>query len=158
MTAARGKVHRWLPGAVWLLGVVGLSGCDSGPKTEPIRGKVEMPAATLEKLLAKEVAIHFRLDSDKNVQASGVLAKDGTFEVMMLHEGKVLTGALPGPYSACLAFEDQPEPEQPDDDAPPVMPKLSKSIVPYRYLTFDGSGWKLTVPSSGDVVFKVEPR
>ena len=152
------RVPRALGAGVLVGLLVGLSGCSGGPQTHPVRGKVEMPPEMRKKLLEKEAAIHFRLDSDKNVQASGTLQPDGTFEVLMLHKGKMLNGAVAGTYSACLSFDGRPEPERKNDDDPPVIPPISKSIVPYRYLTFEGSKWTLTVPTSGDVTFKVEAK
>src|SRR5207253_3342694 len=70
-------------------------GCGAaGPKSHPVRGKVELAGAEVEKLAGSHVEA--ALQSDMTVRASGEIQKDGSFTLESLQASKRVDGALAG--------------------------------------------------------------
>lgn len=127
--------------------VGGVLGCgDKGPKTYPVNGKVVFKGkpGKLDRLMGGRVV--FQSVADPKVMAVGILEDDGSFSMVaqIPSENKGYTGVLAGDYKARL---DLPL----DDDNKPV-----RGLVHPKYLDFDKSGLKYTVPTSGDIVVEVE--
>ena len=62
------------------------TGCGpGGPKTHPVRGKVELAGADAAPLAGSHVEA--ALVSDPNVRASGEIQPDGRFSLQTLHAG-----------------------------------------------------------------------
>src|SRR5687767_9565768 len=87
-------------------GLLGALGCGpGGPKTYPVRGKVELSTGDLAPLAGSHVEA--ALASDLDVRASGEIQPDGSFTLQTLHDGKILKGAREGSYKARIVLTEE---------------------------------------------------
>jgi hypothetical protein len=93
---------------VAVVAVVGLAaalGCGPrGPKTYPVRGKVELAAGDVTQLAGNQVEA--ALEGDPTVRASGVIQPDGSFALETLDTGVTRKGAREGNYQARIVLAD----------------------------------------------------
>jgi hypothetical protein len=123
------------------------AGCsNAGPKTHPVKGRIDVAASDLKALAGH--TIELALESNPEVRAAGQIQDDGSFAVETLHGGQVLPGAPEGTYKARLVLA--------DDDIT-AMKAAAKSLHP-RYLQFDKSGLVVQVPTAEVVSLKVTRR
>lgn len=130
--------------AAFSLLLLSLVGCQRDqPKTRPVSGAVEL--ATGDVALLKGSNVELVQESDSTVRASGVIGDGGRFQIKTFHNGSFLGGALEGNYKARIILADE------SDEG---IPKRPPNLVPRRYLDFETSGLKLSVPS-GDYNLKL---
>ncbi len=127
-----------------LVGTIGIAGC-GGPKTYPVRGKVELAGGDIKLLAGSHVEAV--LTTDPTVRASGEIQADGKFRLESLHSGVIRNGALWGEYQVRIILAD-------DDQA---RRRQARQAVAPRYLDFKSSGVSLEVPVSGEVTITVSP-
>jgi hypothetical protein len=124
--------------AIATIGCMAMTGCASeGPKTFPVRGKVELPDGNIALLTCSH--IEFKHESDALLRPSGKIGPDGSFTVQTLHQGKILPGAPQGQYKARVILGDE------SDEG---VPKRKGNPIHQRFLNFETSGLSFTVPSS----------
>jgi hypothetical protein len=129
--------------AVLSLVVLASHGCaPAGPKTHPVRGKVELAGAESVTLAGSHVEA--ALATDPTVRASGEILPDGRFALQTLHAGNVLKGAPAGRYQVRIV---------PSDDD-----RRARKAVALRFQQFGTSGLTLDVPASGEVTLRVASR
>ena len=122
-------------------------GCtQGGPKTHPVKGRVEAAGVDLQTLAGHTVEI--ALESDPKVRAAGQIQEDGSFAVETLHGGAVLKGASEGTYRARIVLAD-------DDLA--SRNRAAKAVHP-RYFQFEKSGLTVSVPAAEVVSLRVTRR
>ena len=126
-----------------------LAGCEGGgPKTHPVRGRVELAGGDVKALAGETVEVE--AEGSPGVRASGPIGEDGTFELGGVYEGQSRMGAAEGKYRARIIL---------DGVDPPTgkTPLRSRKPLPVnvRYLKFDTSGLTVDVPAAGEVVLKV---
>src|SRR5438094_2780376 len=103
-----------------------IGGCGpAGPKTYPVRGKVESTAGGASQLAGNH--IEAVLEQDPTVRASGVIQADGSFTLQTLHAGIILKGAREGTYQARILL---------DDDGDRQARRLRRAAVHPRFLKF----------------------
>jgi hypothetical protein len=130
------------------VGLWGMVGCGpAGPKTYPVRGKVELAGGDASNLAGNN--IEAAMASDSTVRASGVIQPDGSFTLETLHAGVILKGAQEGNYQVRLIL---------DDDGDRESKRRRRAALHPRYLDFKTSGLSFKVPTEGDVLLKVAPR
>jgi hypothetical protein len=136
--------------AAEVLGLVCLAGCGGGggPKTYPVRGKVEFLDGDIRNLAGSNV--EWQLQSNTQVRAFGEISDSGQFELGMIHEGKRLQGAVEGEYKGRILL--------PDDVYDPDADKPGKPPVHPRFLDFAKSGLAVKVPAADQVVVKVSRK
>jgi hypothetical protein len=123
-------------------------GCGpAGPKTYPVRGKVEIAAGDIRQLAGNHVEA--ALEGDPTVRASGVIQPDGSFTLETLHAGVILKGAQAGNYQVRIILA---------DDGDSETQRLRRAALHPRFLQFQTSGLSFQVPTEGDVILKVSPR
>jgi hypothetical protein len=133
--------------ALLALAGLGVAGCGpAGPKTYPVRGRVEFTGGDVGQLAGSNVEA--ALENEPTVRASGVIEPDGAFTLATLDAGVLRKGAKEGKYRAriILAEEDATGKRR---RPPPLAP---------RFLQFATSGLALQVPTSGEVTLKVSSR
>jgi hypothetical protein len=131
-----------------LVGMGSVVGCGpAGPRTYPVRGRVEATAGDVRPLAGSNVEA--ALESDPTVRASGVIQPDGRFTLETLHAGVILKGAPAGTYQARIIL---------DDDGDREARRQRRAAVHPRFLQFKTSGLSFQVPADGDVILKVAPR
>jgi len=125
----------------------GLVGCGpAGPKTHPIRGKVQLANADVKVLAGSHVEAV--LETDTFVRASGEIQEDGGFVLQTLHKGEILDGALEGRFQVRIILN--------DDDA--KLRRQAARAVAQRYLNARTSGVTLDVPTTNDVSITLTPQ
>ena len=123
------------------------AGCSkAGPKTYPLKGRIDVTAGDLQALAGHTVEL--ALASNPEVRASGQIQDDGSFVLETLHGGQVLPGAAEGTYKARIVLAD-------DDLAGKKL--AAKSLHP-RYFQFEKSGLAVQVPAAEVVSLKVTRR
>jgi hypothetical protein len=142
------RCHRGTWPIAAALVLASLAGCgNSGPKTYPVKGKIEFADGDVKQLAGQYV--EFKLESDPPLVVSGEIQDDGTFTLGMLHEGKLYKGAPEGTYRARIVL-----PEEEDEEGARRRP----TVVHSRFLDFDRSGLSFKLPTSGDITVKVSRR
>lgn len=122
-------------------------GCgQSGPRTYPIQGKIQLINADAKILAGSH--IEAALETDTLVRASGEIQEDGSFSLQTNHQGDVLHGAVEGKYQVRIILN--------DDDA--KARRYAASNIGRRFLDFKTSGISLTVPSEHEVSISVTPQ
>jgi hypothetical protein len=130
-----------------LAAAIGVLGCGpGGPRTYPVRGKVELVSGNATALAGS--TIEAALESDTTVRASGTIQEDGRFTLETLHAGVILKGAQEGKYQARIILA---------DDDPATRRRAAKALA-RRFLQFNTSGLSFEAPASGEVVLRVSPR
>lgn len=126
---------------------LGAFGCgQGGPRTYPVRGKIDLAGGDVSALAGSYVdAAH---EGDPNVRASGEIRADGSFALETLHEGAIRRGAREGAYRVRIVLS--------DDD--PATKKRARQAIARRYLSFETSGLSLKVPAESDPVVKLAAR
>lgn len=115
-----------------------LGGCpESGPKTHPVAGKVQLQGGDIAMLAGS--TIELKHNTDELLRPYGNLDAAGNFTLKTLYQGQLLTGAPEGEYTARILLGDE------SDEG---VPKRKGEVIHRRYLDFPKSGIKLTVPSS----------
>jgi hypothetical protein len=131
------------------LGLAAAYGCAAGgPKTYPVRGKVELAGGNVADLAG--ASVEAALDSDPTVRASGVIKEDGSFSLETLDAGVIRKGARAGTYKARIILGDA------DDDR--QARKRQREALNSKYVKFDTSDLSFQVPTNGDVILKLAPR
>ncbi|MFO0880123.1 MAG: hypothetical protein U0840_22475 [Gemmataceae bacterium] len=125
---------------------VGLVGCGRGPTTYPVQGKIDLVGGDVSVLAGS--TIEAAQKKDPLVRAAGAIQPDGTFRLETLHAGVIYSGALEGDYQVRVILG--------DDDA--ATRRRAAKAVPRRYYEFDTAGLSLSVPASGTVALRLEPR
>ena len=141
-------------GAV-LLALLAVPGCEREPITHPLRGKVTFTDGDIKKLARSRV--EFVKEGDGALRAAGEISPDGSFEVYTQYKGRALKGVPEGTYRARIRLPEAPDVSE-DDIKEGKFPPVSKTIVNYRFLTYERSGLKFTVPGSSDIDVKVSRR
>src|SRR5919199_1090952 len=77
------------------------TGCDSGPKVYPVKGRVVSKGKGHVKDLAG-YSVQFQSTSDPAEAPGGPIEEDGTFTLYTRVGGKVIPGVKEGTYRACL--------------------------------------------------------
>ena len=146
----RSSRHRGAKNAAVLLALLGLwssAGCGpGGPKTYPVRGKIELAGGNVEHLAGS--TIEAALESDTTVRAAGSIEPNGSFTLETLYAGVLRKGALAGNYKARII---------PTEDGDAKTKRLARAAVHSRFLQFH-SDLSFQVPAQGEVVLKVAPR
>ena len=141
------RIRAWAVVAVAAL--CAAAGCGpAGPKTYPVRGKVELAGGDARNLAG--ATVEAAMDADPSVRASGVIAEDGSFALETLHAGVILKGAREGTYKARIILGDA------DDDR--QARRRQREALNSKYTKFETSGLSFQVPAEGDVVLKLAPR
>jgi hypothetical protein len=123
------------------------TGCSkAGPKTYPVKGRIDVAASDLKALAGHTVEL--ALESDPQIRAAGQINDDGSFAVETLYGGRVLPGATEGTYRARIVLAD-------DDIA---SKKLAARSLHPRYFQFDKSGLAIQVPAAEVVSLRVTRR
>src|SRR5262249_6346271 len=137
---------------VTLVVLLPLAGCDSGPKTYPVNGRVEFTDGDVKKLAGRQVEA--MLESEPTVRAYGEIQDDGRFSLGMHYDGKVRGGAPEGTYQLRILPTDEElaaEAAGPGGlPAPGHRPPIDR-----RFLEFSSSDCRFNVPTDGEVLFKV---
>ena len=132
---------------VALVGLAGTAGCGSGgPKTYPVRGKVDLAGADVAVLAGS--TIEAAQDKDPTVRASGTIDPGGRFTLQTLHAGVLRTGAPEGRYQARVIL---------GDDDREALRKAAQVLDP-RFLQFQTAGLTFQVPADGEVILKLSRR
>src|SRR5262249_48344932 len=131
-------------GAV-LLALLVATGCDRDPITHPVRGQVVFTVGDVKKLAESRVG--FVDESGPTHRATGEIAPDGSFEMFTQYKGKSLKGVPEGTFRARVRLPELPEWSE-DDIQAGKFPPIAKTIVNYRFLTFERSGLKFNVPGN----------
>jgi hypothetical protein len=131
--------------AAFVVVLVVLPGCAPGLQTYPVQGKVVLAGGDVKQLT--DAHVEFQLESDPTVRADGLIASDGSFEIQMLHRGRVLRGMPAGKYRARLLFDDEAR-------------QANKNRLPVgrQFLDFKASGLWVTVPAEGELTLTVAKR
>jgi hypothetical protein len=129
-----------------VMGLLEVAGCSGGPRTYPVRGKVELAAGDIQVLAGSNVEA--ALESDPTVRASGVIEPDGSFTLETLHAGAILKGAQEGNYQARIVLS---------DDDKEIRRQAARALAP-RFLQFQTSGLSFQVPTQSGVTLIVAPR
>ena len=133
-------MRRLLASVVFLL-AVSLLGCSTGADGYPVAGTVEWTGGDLTGHL-----VEASLVSDPTVRGFGTIGSGGRFTLERLVDGKPARGLLAGDYQARLILNDE-------GDGQTKRPK-----IPARYLDAKTAGWKLKVPTTGDVTLSVSAK
>jgi hypothetical protein len=133
--------------ALGLCLVFGVAGCrESGPRTFPVKGQVQLPGADIKVLAGHALqVIH---DSQPDVQAYAEFKPDGSFELETYDKGQIRKGAIGGKYKARIILS---------DDSAETREQAAR-VVPSNYLQFDTSDLTLEVPAKGDVTLPLIRR
>jgi hypothetical protein len=124
--------------------VLGLTGCNSGPKVYPVTGKVVYKGKGQAKDLAG-YGVQFQSVSDPAELPGGTIEEDGTFTLYTRVGGKLVPGAKEGTYQACLV---QPAVE---GGRPPPL------VIPARYTKFETAKLQYTVtPGPNEITIELE--
>jgi hypothetical protein len=122
----------------WLI-LLFLAGCTSAAsKTHPVNGKVELKDGDIALLKGSHVVLTPAAEPDNYVRPDGILDANGAFSLQTLIEGDLLSGAPEGNYKVRIELADE------NDEG---IPKRPPNLVHRRYLDFETSGLKLSVPS-----------
>ena len=131
-----------------LCAVCFLASCGpSGPKTHAVNGKVVTAKAEDLKQLVGQ-AVELQSTTEPNTRGFGQIKPDGSFSISTYRKGDSLPGAIEGAHKARLMINLE------DNDGPRGR-KKQWTLDP-KFTNFDNSGWTLTVPVTGEVVFKVQ--
>jgi hypothetical protein len=135
-------------GACLVLALLGVAGCgDKPPKIEgtAVRGKVVYKGKGNVGVLAAG-KVRLRSDANPELVVFGTIEEDGSFVLGASAPGKSPGGVPAGEYKARI--------EPPDNDEGRPLP-----VVHPKYLDFNRSGLRVTVPPPGEVILEVErPR
>jgi hypothetical protein len=130
--------------ALAALGLLGVLGCDRvGPKTYPVRGKVELVSGDVRELAGSHVEA--ALAGDPAVRSSGEIQPDGSFSLQTLHAGVILRGAPEGDYQVRIILADEGGGRR-------------RRPLDHRLLQFGTSGLSFRVPASGDLTLRLAQR
>lgn len=133
--------------AATTLGVAVLTGCgESGPPLHPVVGRVELKGGDVSQLAGSSVEVV--LASDSRVRGFGAIQPDGKFRLESLQVGEVKPGVLQGEYSARII---------PNTEDEATQTRVAKSIAK-RYLKFETSGLKVSVPATGEVLVPIAAK
>ncbi len=141
----------WAGGRAWAAAacvavVVAAAGCDSGPVTHPVNGRLELPGGDVAKLAGSTIEVS--KEGEPGQRSGGTIQADGRFTLETLYAGKIRDGALEGRYKARIIPAD-------DDTA---ARKRAAGAVAGKYLKFETSGLSVSVPADGEVVLTLAPR
>lgn len=127
--------------------VFALAGCgQSGPKTHPVAGRIELPGGDASALVGSTVEV--ALASDPTVRGFGEIQPDGTFKLQSLQAGELRPGVLEGKYAARII---------PNDEDAATRKKAAKAVAP-RFLKFETSGLAVQVPPAGEVALALAAK
>lgn len=124
----------------------GLTGCNSGPRVYPVKGRVVAKGKGDVKDLAG-YSVQFQSVGDPAEMPGGPIGEDGTFTLYTYKGsgGKLLPGVKEGKYRACLL---------PPAAEGGVKPRL---LIPLRYTTFDTSNLEYTIaPGPNDFTIEID--
>jgi hypothetical protein len=120
------------------LAVLVLAGCSSAKiKTHPVNGKIQLADGDIAVL--EKSSVELMQDADPTLRPSGVIQRDGRFQIKTFHDGEFLVGAPEGIYKARIILADE------SDEG---VPKRKGDPIHRRFLDFQTSGLSITVPSS----------
>ena len=129
------SILKW-HGCLIALLTMSLLGC-SPQGLQSLEGKVELQGG--ESFAFAGDSVELRSATDASLHAFGEIKPDGTFKIDTLDNGNIVTGAKPGHYEARIVIS--------DDDY--EHKKLASKSINKKFLNFETSGLKVTVPSSG---------
>jgi hypothetical protein len=121
--------------------VVGCRGASprGGPKTVPVRGKINFTRGGDVKSLAnREGRVEFQSIEQPSVRAVGAIEEDGSFTVSTITEEGGSVGALAGSHRVRLDLDEQ-----------------STKLVAPQFLSFDKSGIVVKLPSEQPIEINV---
>jgi hypothetical protein len=122
------------------------AGCGDGkpPKIEgtPVRGKIVYKGKGNVAVLA-DGKVRLRSDANPDLVVFGTIEEDGSFVLGASAPGKSPGGVPAGEYKARI--------EPPDNDEGRPLP-----VVHPKYMDFNRSGLRVTVPPPGEVILQVE--
>lgn len=117
-------------------------GCDSGPKTHPVKGKVVFEGGDVKRLA--EGTVVFRSVSQPDLFAYGEIQEDGSFTMATKQTGvKEKPGAVEGEHQVKINL---PEGD-PEEGVRPIIAR--------QFLDFETSKLRVKVPSEGEITLKV---
>lgn len=129
------------------IALLSVFGCGrGGPKTHPVRGKVEVTNGDVKVLAGSFVEA--ALVTDPTVRSSGIIKSDGSFNLETLHEGSGRSGAIAGKYHVRLVIADEDR---------HLQQQAERSIAP-RFLDWKASGLIIEVPTATPVTLEVAPQ
>lgn len=130
-----------------------LIGCGSGaPAVYPVSGRIDFQKGGDLKKLAG-ATVEFESVADPLIRAYGEIKDDGTFVMTTQTAGVAQVGAVAGEHRIRILFEVHQDKDEEEDEGtvrpPPKLP------IHHRFTKFENSGFKCTVPISGELVLKV---
>jgi hypothetical protein len=115
-----------------------LTGCDSGPTTHSVKGKVVVKGSTETPAGG---TVLFQSVENPEIQASGYIEEDGTFELYS-NQGKA--GLPAGEYRVLVQS--------------PELEASQRRIVDNKYRSYETSGLTRTIdPGENDFTIELEP-
>jgi hypothetical protein len=140
--AAFPSAGRWPIAILIALDAIMATGCGSGLKTVPVRGRIVVNG---EVLTRGDVTIVFRPDQTKRnalrLDFSGMMEPDGTY---CLYHGDGLPGAVPGWYQVAVVATEPAEKGSMGKKAVPGPP-VRKSLIDRKYTLASTSGITIEV-------------
>jgi hypothetical protein len=138
------KMTRSFPWALVLMCLVGVGGCNRGPKMVHVKGIVLNKDGSVPKAGVAVVRFEPTVDSTAEIRkgAAGSIQSDGSFEVWTRKPGD---GIYVGQYDVTFAIQKGPM------DSTPLVQAMytSKATTPYKNITID--------EDKSDFKFEVEP-
>jgi hypothetical protein len=125
-------------------GFILFAGCtaaeaEKGPSTVPLEGRIEFTKGGNVKALADQsVVLQFESVDQPGVVAFGSIMEDGAFIMGTQTDEGGKAGVVPGTHRVRLNAD-----------------QTSARLVAPQFLSYDKSGIKVTVPTTGELVIKV---
>lgn len=130
-------------GITGLLGAAVLAGWANRPTTFPVKGVLVYDKGDIRLLSGSTIVCQHQ--EDPSIQSSGEIHEDGSFELQTNWKGRVLPGAIAGPYRAWIALSTEGGSEE---------TQLHRVGVDPRYLG-ETSDLAICVPPTDEVVLTI---
>lgn len=129
------------------IGLFCVFGCGrGGPKTHPVRGRIELTGGDVKALAGSFVEA--ALVTDPTVRSSGIIKSDGSFDLETLHEGSGRRGTVAGKYQVRIVIADEDR---------QLQQQAERSIAP-RFLDWKASGLIIEVPTATPITLEVSQQ